>query len=131
MTTDVTTPEGRAELRRLARAATPGPWTSEGWNPEANPLTLWVKQYGAVSDPILATTSTSGAGSLTQARDNATYIAAAHPGAVLALLDEYDKLEADFNRLLQMSERFAQRVNNIADLLTPAAGGPAAPPAGR
>jgi hypothetical protein len=74
------------ELRRLAEAATPGPWKhgplfGEVWRTRGNALyqrVAWVK----------------GARSRQAARvaADAAYIAAANPATILALLDELDAL---------------------------------------
>ena len=59
------------ELRRLARAATPGPWEDVHPNADDEDAVAW-----KVREP------------------DAAFIAAANPQAVLALLDELDALRA-------------------------------------
>ncbi|WP_019101177.1 ead/Ea22-like family protein [Chromobacterium haemolyticum] len=83
------TKEQFAELERLARAASPGPWeyqTSNGWlrvgTTPAN--------RGRMDGDIVANDAASPA--------NMAYIAAANPATVLALLDRIAELEQDAAR---------------------------------
>jgi hypothetical protein len=73
------TPQERAALREAASKATPGPWTSVG---------DWV-MTGSLH---VATIPRAFDGDWS--RDNAAYIALAHPAAVLALLDECERMRA-------------------------------------
>lgn len=83
------TPELLAELRQKAEAATPGPWATK-YN-----LT---RVYRAHGDPrvsqneIARSLFESKPESIVRARNNATYIAAANPALLLALLDEIERL---------------------------------------
>jgi hypothetical protein len=72
---------GTEELRRLAEAATPGPWVDCG--------------DGAVRQP------SEGVGWHAEAYlpADAAYIAAANPAVILALLDRVDSLTAENERL--------------------------------
>jgi len=74
------TDEQRAELRRLAEAATPGPWAYAPISAESE-----------LGKHLPRRTE--------QEEADARYIAAADPAAVLALLDERDALAAEVERL--------------------------------
>ena len=69
-----------AEMRRLAEAATPGPWSTAAFQ-----LVIDVAQRIDVG--------------MCGHRDDAAFIAAANPAAVLALLDERDALAAKVERV--------------------------------
>lgn len=74
------------ELRRLAEAATPGPWSRGGVTIEA----LHIVAYGApIGERCIADITDYRAKRL----EDATFIAAANPAAILALLDRLEKLE--------------------------------------
>ena len=81
MTTDL------KELERLARAATPGPWTYDGdtWELSAP------SRKGRVEIAIIETGWTGQMESEQQA--NAAYIAAANPAAILSLIAELTRPE--------------------------------------
>lgn len=83
-----------AELRRLAKAATPGPWVTDA------------QQNGAIfniesesGDMCIAMSQENPAPTRLeineQRRANAEWIAAANPKTILALLDEIDGLKAE------------------------------------
>lgn len=78
------------ELRDLAEIATHGPW-------EAHPVDmsgrLSVRQKGDVGSRWLAHVVVSGYITPSQGRDNARFIAAASPYAVLDLLARIEELE--------------------------------------
>ncbi len=89
-----------AELRRLAKAATPGPWVTDA------------QQNGAIfniesesGDMCIAMSQENPAPTRLeineQRRANAEFIAAANPKTILALLDEIDRLKAESDRLRQ------------------------------
>lgn len=89
------TSEERENLRRLAQAATPGPWNTNGRN-----------EVGANDGRLIAICFGRDSHTEPAAFLNADYIAAAHPGAVLALLDALDAAEvlaatADVTRAAQ------------------------------
>ncbi|HBO7092379.1 TPA: ead/Ea22-like family protein [Pseudomonas aeruginosa] len=82
-----------AELRRVAEAATPGPWSCN-------------RHWAIVGGPILEFTNGAAQQQIAMAcgqswmrddelRNNAEFIAAANPKTVLALLDEIDRLKAE------------------------------------
>ena len=79
------TPETLAELRRLAEAATPGPWEAFG-AVDGRRGERWL---GVTTD--MRATESARAGDVFAAQDctrqDALFIAAANPAAVLALLD--------------------------------------------
>ena len=84
-----------AELRRLAEAATPGPWTTAAFQ-----LVIDVARRIDVG--------------MCGHRDDAAYIAAANPAVVLALLDERDALAADADKW----QRAALTLQGDRDALT-------------
>ena len=104
MTAPDTTREAHdwAALRRLAEAATPGPWEAEH-KPHARmtgdmwfllgPDRLHLGGLCAWTDDAPE-----------EASANAAYIAAAHPAAVLALLDRAERAEAERDAAQQMSD---------------------------
>ncbi|HEJ2104703.1 TPA: ead/Ea22-like family protein [Pseudomonas aeruginosa] len=82
-----------AELRRVAKAATPGPWSCN-------------RHWAIVGGPTLEFTNGAAQQQIAMAcwqswmheeelRNNAEFIAAATPKTVLALLDEIDRLKAE------------------------------------
>lgn len=82
-----------AELRRVAEAATPGPWSCN-------------RHWAIVGGPILEFTNGAAQQQIAMAcgqswmrddelRNNAEFIAANNPKTVLALLDEIDRLKAE------------------------------------
>lgn len=72
------------KLRELASAATPGPWTTkaERQRPRAI-VAAGTEQIADAAEHVHWTDQ--------QCERNAAYIAAAHPGAVLALLDQLEQ----------------------------------------
>ncbi|WP_395553795.1 ead/Ea22-like family protein [Pseudomonas aeruginosa] len=87
-----------AELRRVAKAATPGPWSCN-------------RHWAIVGGPTLEFTNGAAQQQIAMAcwqswmheeelRNNAEFIAANNPKTVLALLDEIDRLKAENERLL-------------------------------
>ena len=84
-TTARVTPEMLAELRRLAEAATPGPWEAFG-AVDGRRGERWL---GVTTD--MRATESARAGDVFSAQDctrqDALFIAAANPAAVLSLLD--------------------------------------------
>ena len=106
------------ELRRLATAATPGPWTihtEEVCSPIVAAMELSKLVHGSVFVPVLPmvvgsnglATAVTGCGPTSVA--NAAYIAAISPDVVLTLLADLDALRT---RLAEV-ERDALRLNWI------------------
>lgn len=85
MTDTDTTAEAHdwAELRRLAKAASPGPWR-KAQNRDGTTNVVGPRDEDYCSRKIALLNK--------PAEDNADYITAAHPGAVLALLDQRDAM---------------------------------------
>ena len=85
-----------AELRRLAEAATPGPWDCYRPHPAYRAYSVdQVMPEGHLGETVAVTEDTN-------ADANGLYIAAANPAAVLALLDaaaERDALAAKVERV--------------------------------
>ncbi len=86
-----------AELRRRAKAATPGPWSCN-------------RHWAIVGGPTLEFTNGAAQQQIAMAcwqswmheeelRNNAAFMAAANPKTVLALLDEIDGLKAENDAL--------------------------------
>ncbi|EMO9845308.1 ead/Ea22-like family protein [Pseudomonas aeruginosa] len=86
-----------AELRRVAKAATPGPWSCN-------------RHWAIVGGPTLEFTNGAAQQQIAMAcwqswmheeelRNNAEFIAANNPKTVLALLDEIDRLKAENEEL--------------------------------
>ncbi|WP_218040109.1 ead/Ea22-like family protein, partial [Pseudomonas aeruginosa] len=82
-----------AELRRLAKAATPGPWSCN-------------RHWAIVGGPTLEFTNGAAQQQIAMAcwqswmheeelRNNAAFMAAANPNTILDLLDEIDRLKAE------------------------------------
>ena len=111
-TTARVTPEMLAELRRLAEAATPGPWEAFG-AVDGRRGERWL---GVTTD--MRATESARAGDVFAAQDctrqDALFIAAANPAAVLALLDHLahmrearDNARAERDALRTWQERVA------------------------
>ncbi|MBM2884046.1 ead/Ea22-like family protein [Chromobacterium phragmitis] len=92
------TPDQLADLRAAAEAATPGPWTQRG-------IALIEAKTGELSRASIA--------EVFHAAEDADYIAAANPAAVLALLTHIDAQAARIAEL----ERDAARYYLIRDWL--------------
>lgn len=101
------------ELRRLATEATPGPWTihtEEVCSPIVAAMELSKLVHGSVFVPVLPmvvgsnglATAVTGCGPTSVA--NATYIAAASPDVVLALIDRLAEVEKDAARYQWMRD---------------------------
>jgi hypothetical protein len=107
------TPEQRAELRRIADAATSGPWEIQGPWPE---VTLY--QYQDEEDPrapnkIASLGECRGHDNVKDDPD-AAFIAAART-ALPALLDEVDRLEAENERLRSAALEWQAAYSRITD----------------
>ncbi len=113
------------DLRRLAEAATPGPWHWEGDAPDGAPEhcphgTEWTDHgpdlLPADSGPpdykSVITSSGFDASSLHISDADAAYIAAANPQAVLALLDRVARLEVALRRCIDAAEVTAHLQEN-------------------
>mgnify|MGYP001389431823 CR=1 FL=1 len=116
------TPERLAELRRIAEAATPGPWR--------------VNKYGSIGagelgiDPVIANVepfwSKEEREKYGDHGDNARHIATFDPPTVLALLDEIERLEHEVMHLrdfLAESEAKASRLRQRYEILRAAVKG--------
>lgn len=76
----------REELKRLAEDATPGPWRTATWTTGIRGTEIMDKQHVRISCDML--------------EHNAGFSAAANPAAIQSLLAEFDRLEAQRDRLL-------------------------------
>lgn len=81
-----------AELRRLAEAATPGPWHAVTARPGGQHWGVTSDQYPTFPSIVKATEGPGGWGSGTY-RPDAHYIAAANPQTLLELLDRLERAE--------------------------------------
>lgn len=97
------TDEQRAELKRLAEAATPGPWVAiltgdgtQGWV-GTGPAQFLKQDYDGEYDA-----------------NDARYISAANPAAVLDLLSERDALKAENERLRARLARVEAKVREFS-----------------
>ncbi len=86
------TADERARLRALAVAATPGPWSAGVSDPEGLPN----------DTPTIFAPEMVDVVALAPVGDDAAFIAAANPAAVVALLDALDAAE---RRVAELEER--------------------------
>ncbi len=101
------TPEQRAALREVASKATPGPWSSYATSSAADmPLRWTIAGHGATVAQFFATNLPEQ-----EQVANAHYIALAHPAAVLALLDECERMREALKRLADLASFEAGTVN--------------------
>ena len=100
-----------AELRRLAEAATPGPWEAFG-AVDGRRGKRWL---GVTTD--MRATESARAGDVFAAqnctRQDALFIAAANPAAVLALLDDADALRAELAHMTEARDNARAEVERL------------------
>jgi len=96
------------ELKRLAQAATPGPWA---YTKDSKDFP--VNGYVTVRDCIYSVCVLPYEGIRTDDRvtDNGAYIAAANPAAILALIAEIDSLRDQVNGLTGELESERKRLD--------------------
>ena len=103
-----------AELRRLAESATPGPWEAFGAVDERR-CERWL---GVTTD--MRATEAARAGDVFSAQDctrqDALFIAAANPAAVLALLDHLAHMTEARNNARAEVERLTAKVERVRAL---------------
>ena len=93
------------ELRRLAQAATPGPWINHGRQPNVAGL----PHSAVAAKTLLARVYSEAYGDVEQETANASFIAAANPAAISELLDRLEATEEDrSNFLVEMGKLCAQ-----------------------
>ncbi len=98
-----------AELRRLAKAATPGPWrvqTGCSWRRIGTD-----SGDGDVLRPC--THPYDGWPDIVAPAENLKYIASANPKTILALLDEIDRLKAENEELRGALKQFTEMLKSI------------------
>jgi len=83
------------ELRKIAMAATPGPWTWDGED-EPNAMIAKSPKHGNWKVEIITTDS----GVYGPEAEDRVHIAAFSPDTALALLDELERLQAEITRQL-------------------------------
>ena len=93
-----------AELRRLAEAATPGPWEADGLEGTLDSLSTGRRVAEVTMWPEV----------------DAAFIAAANPTAVLALLDDADALRAELAHMTEARDNARAEVERMAGLLAEA-----------
>lgn len=79
------------ELRKLAQAATPGPWINYGRQPNAP----GAPHSAVAAKTLLARVYSEAYGDFYQETANAAFIAAANPAAITELLDRLEAAEWD------------------------------------
>ncbi|MGU2291315.1 ead/Ea22-like family protein [Pseudomonas aeruginosa] len=101
-----------AELRRLAKAATPGEWSAV-W--EEGDDTAWPNLFPIIQAENGETVIGNEGfySDLEQDKANAQFCAAANPKAIIALLDEIDGLKAENEVLRGALKQFAETMKSI------------------
>ena len=114
-TTARVTPETLAELRRLAEAATPGPWEAFG-AVDGRRGERWL---GVTTDMRAIESARAGDVFAAQncTRQDALFIAAANPAAVLALLDDADALRAELAHMTEARDNARAEVERLTALV--------------
>lgn len=94
----------RAELKRLAEAATPGPWqlSAYQWADDSRSYANVVPANGGYS--ICGQKSNRENSRAPQRRADLSYIAASNPAALLALIAHIEALEAEIQKLKTNSQ---------------------------
>lgn len=90
----------KEELRRLAQAATPGPWE------KGTIVGLQFPIVCCAMDGIRLNVAHVAGIRNGEGLNNAAFIAAANPAVVLELLDEIERLRAEVERLQQDASRY-------------------------
>ena len=100
-----------AELRRLAEAATPGPWEAFG-AVDGRRGERWL---GVTTDMRAIESARAGDVFAAQncTRQDALFIAAANPAAVLALLDDADALRAELAHMREARDNARAEVKRL------------------
>ena len=83
------------ELRRLAQAATPGPWINHGRQPNVSGL----PHSAVAAKKLLARVYSEAYGDVKQETANASFIAAVNPAAISELLDRLEAAERERDAL--------------------------------
>lgn len=103
------TKEKRAELRKLAEAATAGPWTATKdfkryWIECAGQKICGGNAIGEISNDDT---------DADEAAANAGHVAAANPTVLLSLLDTLDAAEAEAGRLRKVVKRYKKAAEKV------------------
>ena len=97
------------ELRRLAQAATPGPWINYGRQPNGAGL-----PHSAVgAKTLIARVYSEAYGDAGQETANASFIAAANPAAISELLDRLEVAERERDALRAENERIDEAMESL------------------
>src|SRR5690606_22319081 len=101
------TPDRLQELRRIAEAATPGPWRVNKYGPTRRIMSIGAGKYG--TDPVIANVETFWSKREQEKYGdhgaNAVHIATFDPPTVLALLDEIERLRREREAALDILSR--------------------------
>ena len=98
-----------AELRRLAEAATPGPWSLTDGDPAMSGQHWTIRRQGVAGIRI--------SGFTYGFNGDAAYIAAANPATVLALLDDADALRAELAHMREARDNARAEVERLTALV--------------
>lgn len=102
------------ELRRLAQAATPGPWINHGRQPNVAGLS----HFAVAAKTLLARVYSEAYGDVKQETANASFIAAANPAAITELLDRLEAAEKERDALrakIEAAESDAAHLQALAE----------------
>lgn len=95
------------ELRRLAQAATPGPWINHGRQPNVAGL----PHSAVAAKTLLARVYSEAYGDVEQETANASFIAAANPATISELLDRLEAVEKERDAARKITDSFALALN--------------------
>ena len=109
------TPDERARLRELATAATPGPW-------RAPRGAVYPRFDNGRSETVFPVTTAADSGEewwdaiwVKRRKPDADYIAATHPQAILALLDELDAALTAVRELVNVGAAMRYDADTLLD----------------
>lgn len=95
------------ELRRLAQAATPGPWINHGRQPNVAGL----PHSAVAAKTLLARVYSEAYGDVEQETANASFIAAANPATISELLDRLEAVEKERDAARKITDSLALALN--------------------
>lgn len=104
-----------AELTVLAKAATPGPWVTDGdyVNEHGNVLNSYIASGRKAGGRIASAFANCLVKTDEQCRANAAFIAGANPKSVLVLTAEIERLTNNRDMWKAQSERQAQELSGL------------------
>ena len=98
------------ELRRLAQAATPGPWINHG----RQPYVAGLPHSSVAAKTLLARVYSEAYGDVKQETANASFIAAANPAAITELIDRLEAAEKDIALKERIIDSLGSELNAVA-----------------